>query len=123
MGESQPDNQNSKSAAPAMAIKPVTATPKMPQPWLWNVVLLDDQEHSYDYVIGMMQSIFGYTVDQAVSFAETVDRTGRGICTTTHKEHAELKCEQIVSVGRDPATADSKGPMGCILEPAETAKV
>ena len=122
MGELQPDNQNSKSVAPAIANKPVSGT-KMPQPWLWNVVLLNDQEHSYDYVIGMMQTLFGHTVDQAVSFAETVDRTGRGICMTTHKEHAELKCEQILSVGRDPAMADSKGPMGCILEPAETATV
>jgi ATP-dependent Clp protease adaptor protein ClpS len=94
--------------------------PSTKQPWLWNVVLLDDQDHTYDYVIRMMQNLFGHAKDRADQIAYTVDRQGRAVCTTTHKEHAELKREQILSFGRDPLVAQSKGPMSAVIEPAET---
>ena len=90
------------------------------QPWLWNVVLLDDQDHTYDYVIRMMQSVFGYPKEKALSVAEVVDKRGRAVCMTTHKEHAELKCEQITSFGKDPLMQQCKGPMSSIIEPAAT---
>ena len=32
----------------------------------WHVVLLDDNDHTYDYVIEMLQNIFGYS--QAKSY-------------------------------------------------------
>ena len=123
MGDFRSDNHEANAAAPVVSVKPAVSKPKPAQPWLWNVVLIDDEEHSFDYVIGMMQRLFGYSADEAASFAETVDRVGRGVCMTTHKEHAELKCEQVLGFGKDPATAVSKGPMGCILEPAEPAAV
>lgn len=95
------------------------ADPATKQPWLWNVVLLDDQDHTYDYVIRMMQELFGHAKGRADQIAYTVDRQGRAVCATTHKEHAELKREQILSFGRDPLVAQSKGPMGAVIEPAE----
>ena len=32
---------------------------------LYRVVLLDDNDHTYDYVIEMLQAIFIFSVDQA----------------------------------------------------------
>jgi len=32
---------------------------------LYRVVLLDDNDHTYDYVIEMLQRIFVFTLDQA----------------------------------------------------------
>lgn len=89
------------------------------QPWLWNVVLLDDDDHSYEYVIRMMQNLFAHDVEKAFTIAQRVDNDGRAICMTTHKEHAELKREQILAFGRDPLMAVSKGAMSAIIEPAE----
>jgi ATP-dependent Clp protease adaptor protein ClpS len=86
---------------------------------LWNVVLLDDQDHTYDYVIRMMQDLFGHDKTRADQIAYTVDRQGRAVCATTHKEHAELKREQIVGFGRDPLVPQSKGAMRAVIEPAE----
>jgi ATP-dependent Clp protease adaptor protein ClpS len=96
--------------------KPETDTD---QPVPWNVVLLDDDFHTYDYVIEMMQKIFAHTKDRAFKIAQTVDAEGRVVCLTTHKEHAELKRDQILAFGRDPRMATSQGSMSSIIEPAE----
>lgn len=109
-GQRKPDGKSTPQGVPQ------GTQPK--QPWLWNVVLLDDQEHSYDYVVRMMQEIFAASAERALQVAQTVDREGRAVCMTCHKELAELKLEQIVSFGRDPQLSASKGPMSAVLEPA-----
>lgn len=93
--------------------------PRTDQPVPWNVVLLDDDFHYYEYVIRMMQELFGHSPEKAMQIAKAVDKDGRAVCLTTHKEHAELKQEQIHSFGRDPLMVESQGPMSCIIEPAE----
>lgn len=103
-------------AAPATV--PVQTPTKPKQPWRWNVVLLDDQEHTYDYVIRMMQELFAHGKDRAIEIAKCVDKDGRAVCLTTHKEHAELKREQILAFGRDPLMTSCKGSMSAIIEPA-----
>lgn len=85
----------------------------------WNVVLLDDDFHTYEYVIRMMQELFGHSPERALKIAKTVDTDGRVVCLTTHKEHAELKQEQIHAFGRDALMATSQGSMSSIIEPAE----
>lgn len=82
-------------------------------------MLLDDQDHSYEYVIRMMQELFAHDFEKAFRIAETVDGQGRAVCLTTHKEHAELKRDQILAFGKDPVIAGSKGSMGAVIEPAE----
>ena len=103
-------------ATAAPQTKPETDTD---QPVPWNVVLLDDDFHSYEYVIQMMQQLFGHSKERAFKIAQTVDTEGRVVCLTTHKEHAELKCEQIHAYGRDPRMSTSQGSMSSIIEPAE----
>ena len=49
---------------------------------LYRVVLLDDNDHTYDYVIEMLQKIFIFTLDQAYRHAEEVDRCGRTVLIT-----------------------------------------
>ncbi|MEL6312107.1 MAG: ATP-dependent Clp protease adaptor ClpS [Pseudomonadota bacterium] len=89
------------------------------QPVPWNVVLLDDDDHSYEYVIRMAQQLFGMTLERAFQLAKTVDAEGRAVCTTTHKELAELKQEQIHCFGPDPLMSDCKGAMSAVIEPAQ----
>jgi ATP-dependent Clp protease adaptor protein ClpS len=93
--------------------------PDVKQPVPWNVVLIDDDEHSYDYVIMMMQELFAHPVEKAFQIAQTVDGQGRAVCLTTHKEHAELKRDQILAYGKDPFMSVSKGSMTAVIEPAE----
>lgn len=102
---------------PATKPKPVSAKPDPQQPKLWNVILLDDQDHTYEYVIRMMQTLFGMGQDAALKVAETVDKEGRAICMTTHKELAELKQEQVLSFGIDAMMPQCKGSMSAVIEP------
>jgi ATP-dependent Clp protease adaptor protein ClpS len=107
-------------ATAAPQTKPQTRDqPQTDEPIQWNVVLLNDEEHTYEYVIRMMQELFGHSLEKAFRVAHTVDTHERAVCLTTHKEHAELKRDQILAYGPDKLMANSKGSMSAIIEPAE----
>ena len=89
------------------------------RPNQWHVVLIDDDEHSYEYVIIMMMKLFRMEPERAFKIAQAVDAAGRAVCVTTHREHAELKREQVLGFGADPLIASCAGPMTCVLEPAQ----
>lgn len=89
------------------------------QPRLWNVVLLNDDDHSYDYVIEMMRKLFGHSDEHAMRIALTVDKDGRAVCATFHKELAELKMELVHAFGKDRRIASCAGAMSAIIEPAD----
>src|SRR6266567_8997952 len=78
---------------------------------LYRVVLLDDNDHTYDYVIEMLQKIFIFTVDQAYRHAEEVDRAGRTVLITCELREAEYARDQILVYGPDWRLPRSKGSM------------
>ena len=84
----------------------------------YNVVLLDDDDHSYDYVILMLKKIFGHSLQKAYEMAAKVDAAGRVIVMTTNLELAELKRDQIQAFGPDPLIPRCKGSMSATVEPA-----
>jgi ATP-dependent Clp protease adaptor protein ClpS len=102
-------------AAPKKSAKPRRKTKQLPP---FNVVLLDDDDHTYEYVIEMLGQVFGYAKEQAFKLAEEVDGSGRVIVLTTHKELAELKRDQILAYGRDSRISACRGSMTAIIEPA-----
>lgn len=93
-------------------------TPDTQQPRLWNVVLLDDQDHTYDYVIRLATELFAHSPERAFEIAKTVDAQGRAVLMTTHKELAELKRDQVHAFGKDPLIARCAGAMSAVIEPA-----
>ena len=62
----------------------------------YNVVLLDDDDHTYDYVIEMLMHVFGHSIE----------------------EKAAMKKDEILNFGPDHRLARSKGSMNAIIEPA-----
>ena len=85
----------------------------------YNVVLLNDDDHTFDYVIAMLQQLFGYPREKGFQMALEVHQTGRVIVLTTTKEHAELKQDQIHAFGPDPfSSRECQGSMTAIIEPA-----
>jgi ATP-dependent Clp protease adaptor protein ClpS len=85
---------------------------------LWNVILLDDDDHTYEYVIEMLGQVFQHNREKAFLMACEVDATGRVIVDTTHLERAELKQQQIHSYGHDPRITRCAGSMHAVLEQA-----
>jgi len=84
----------------------------------WHVVLLDDNQHTYEYVIEMLCHIFGYAPIKAFAMACEVDFRGRVIVATCHLEMAETRQEQIHTYGADWRIPSCKGSMSAVLEPA-----
>jgi ATP-dependent Clp protease adaptor protein ClpS len=80
--------------------------------------LLDDDDHSYEYVILMLKKLFGHSIAKAYKMALEVDSTGRVVVATTHLEEAELKRDQIQAFGPDPLIPRCKGSMSATVEPA-----
>lgn len=105
--------------APTQQKQSKPAEPAVEQPKLWHVILLNDDHHTYEYVVLMMQSLFGHPIEKGVQIAKKVDTEGRAICMTTHMELAELKQEQVHGFGRDPLMDSSEGSMSCVIEPAD----
>jgi len=85
---------------------------------LYRVVLLDDNDHTYDYVIEMLQNIFVFSLEQAYHHAEEVDRTGRTALIVCELPEAEFACDQIHHYGRDARLPRSQGSMSAVVEPA-----
>ena len=116
MAESAQTAEQSSGVAPQSKRVPTGAVGELPP---FHVVLLDDDDHSYEYVIDMLQSLFRHPLEQAFLLAEQVDRTGRAIVLTTHKERAELKRDQILGYGCDFRVASSKQSMKAVIQSAE----
>jgi|SRR5262252_294145 len=84
----------------------------------YNVILHNDDDHSFEYVIGMLQKLFGFPPEKGMQHAKEVHEQSRTILLTTTKEHAELKQEQIHAFGPDKMIARCKGSMSSTIEPA-----
>ena len=86
----------------------------------YNVILLNDDDHTYEYVIEMLKALFGHPVEKGFQLAKVVDTQGKAIVCTTSLERAELKRDQIHAYGKDDFIAKCKGSMKASIE-AETA--
>jgi ATP-dependent Clp protease adaptor protein ClpS len=85
----------------------------------YNVILLNDEEHSFEYVIELLIKLFSHAKPVAEALTWKIHNTGRSIVLTTHRELAELKREQVLAYGPDPRMSISKGPIGCVIEATE----
>lgn len=84
----------------------------------YQVVLLNDDDHSVDYVIRMLKDLFGHSRERGAKMAKTVHTTGRAVVATTNLEEAELKRDQVHEYGPDPLVRRCKGSMSAEVEPA-----
>jgi ATP-dependent Clp protease adaptor protein ClpS len=88
---------------------------------LYRVVLLDDDEHTYEYVVEMLCTIFFLSAEMAYKHACEVDAMGRVVVIVCEREQAEFGRDQIHAYGADPRMAVSKGSMSAVVEPVESA--
>jgi len=84
----------------------------------YHLILLDDNHHTYEYVIMMLGSIFGYPVEKAFAIACVVDSQGQAVLMTGPYEEMRRRQEQIHAFGADPRMPESAGSMSAVIEPA-----
>ena len=85
---------------------------------MYHLVLLDDDDHSYEYVIMMLAHIFGYTFEKGYAIACVVDSAGRAVVETAGHDQVTRHQRQIHAFGADPNIPRSKGSMSAVVEPA-----
>ena len=91
--------------------------PKQEPPW--HVILLDDDHHTFRYVVEMLEDIFGHSVKTGFKMATEVHETGRVVVATVHKELAELRQEQIHLYKPRQPYPDCRGQMRAVIERSE----
>ena len=113
-----PDEQSTTVAEPAEQTQTDCEQETKRQP-PYHVVLWDDDDHTYEYVIEMMLRLFGYPFERGYQIAKKVDTEGKAVVITTTLEHAELKRDQIHAFGPDKRMARCRGAMYATIESAE----
>lgn len=108
-------SSRSATAFPEVEVEDETSTRLQP---LYHVILLNDEDHTYDYVVEMLEKIFGMSETKAFSHAVEVDTKGTTILITCDLEKAEWKRDQVHAYGPDWRLPRSLGSMAAIVEPA-----
>lgn len=113
------DGSSQSATLPRPAQQPQTgkAKPRTLPPY--HVVLLDDPDHTHEYVMEMMRFLFGYPPERGYRIAQEVDSRKKAVVFTTHRELAELKRDQIHAYGTDTRVATCAGSMSACIVPAE----
>jgi ATP-dependent Clp protease adaptor protein ClpS len=68
----------------------------------WFVILHDDDDHTYAYVILLLVTLCRMSVIEALQHAEEVDADGVTIVACRPREEAENLAHQIMRFGGDP---------------------
>ena len=100
---------------------PETVTRERSDPALepmYHLVLLDDNDHSYEYVVELLGRLFGYARAKAFALACVVDSQGRAIVETAAKTKVTRDQARIHAYGADPRIPRCAGSMSAVIEPA-----
>lgn len=91
-----------------------TRTRRLPP---YNVILDNDDHHSMEFVIEVLQKALGYNEQRSYQLMMLAHSSGRAIVWTGSKEVAELKLEQMLTF-HETRGNKNLGPLGVSIEPA-----
>ena len=80
-------------------------------PPLYKVLLLNDDYTPMDFVVVVLQTVFGMSREKATQVMLQVHREGMGVCGTYTREVASAKVEQVINIARK-----HQHPLQCTME-------
>lgn len=84
----------------------------------YAVIVFNDDDHTFDYVISTFNKVFNYDIQKCVQLATKIHNEGKAIVWVGSLEVAELKRDQIQSAGPDFwASKKVTWPLNVELEP------
>lgn len=89
------------------------APPKVKEPPLYKVIMLNDDYTPMDFVVEVLQTFFRIGHDQAVQIMLTVHTKGKAVVGVYTAEIAETKAVQVNEYARS-----NQHPLMCTLEKA-----
>ena len=82
----------------------------------YGVILHNDDVNTMEFVVHVLQKVFGYDLTKAAILMLEVHHAGCSLVFSGSLEHAELKAEQIHSCCPDPNRPGAP-PLGVTVEP------
>jgi len=112
MKDSGDNNDDGKNGSGNTGTGIVTKTrPKTKKPSLYKVLLLNDDYTPMEFVVHILEKIFGKSREEAVDVMLHVHRHGVGICGVFTYEVAETKVAQVIEFARR-----HQHPLQCTME-------
>jgi len=94
-----------------LAVKEAQPKAKLKRPPLYRVVLINDDFTPMEFVVEVLESIFGMERGQATRVMLEVHTKGKGICGTFSYEIAETKVAQVKGIAEQ-----QQHPLLCTME-------
>ncbi|NIL92959.1 MAG: ATP-dependent Clp protease adapter ClpS [Woeseiaceae bacterium] len=107
MSEKRPDNERLDSFDLAVE----EARPKLKEPPLYRVVLINDDYTPMEFVVDILESVFGMERTRATQVMLEVHTKGKGVCGVYNFEIAETKVAQVMSIAQQ-----HQHPLLCQME-------
>ena len=85
------DNENSSDIGSVVLEK----EPDLKHPPSYQVILINDDFTPMEFVVFVLQTVFGHTHQKSTEIMMTVHTKGKGVCGIYTKEVAETKSNQI----------------------------
>ncbi len=79
----------------------------------WKVLLHNDEVTTFEFVVGLLITVFQKEPEEALRLTQEVHDTGSALITVTGFERAELYVEQVRSLARPQGF-----PLAASMEPA-----
>ena len=87
------------------------AAPKLKRPSLYRVILVNDDFTPMEFVVEILESVFGMERNRATRVMLEVHTKGKGICGIFTYEIAETKVAQVMGVAQQ-----QQHPLLCTME-------
>ena len=107
------DNKPTDPLSDGFDIAVEEARPKLKKPPLYRVLLINDDYTPMEFVVDVLQSVFGMERNQATRVMLEVHTKGKGICGIFTYEIAETKVAQVTSIAQQ-----QQHPLLCTMEEA-----
>ena len=105
------DNEQEHRGDEGLALK--EAKPELKQPSMYKVVLLNDDYTPMEFVVTLLEKIFGLDREKATRIMILVHTHGKGICGVFTYEIAETKVAQV-----NEYSQRNQHPLLCTMEEA-----
>jgi ATP-dependent Clp protease adaptor protein ClpS len=105
------EHQDDRPGADGYDLAVDEARPKVKRPPLYRVVLINDDFTPMEFVVDILESVFGMERTRATQVMLEVHTKGKGVCGVFNYEIAETKVAQVMGIAQQ-----HQHPLLCTME-------
>ena len=94
-GDDEPPRPGSPDTDRGVGVIEAPAKPKLQEPPMYKVILLNDDYTPMEFVVEVLQNFFSMDREKATQIMLAVHTTGKATCGIFTRDIAETKCAQV----------------------------